>query len=71
MKLLWVTAQNTAHQTSIIERQLQAQKLTSYSILKYIANKIDKAVLLQAWSGPEGSRKFKVPKFHDNSTGWW
>jgi len=66
-----VTAQNTAHQTSIIERQLQAQKLTSYSILKYIANKIDKAVLLQAWSGPEGSRKFKVPKFHDNSTGWW
>jgi len=27
-----------------------------------------KAVPLQAWSGPEGSRKLK---FHDNSTGWW
>jgi len=30
-----------------------------------------KAVLLQAWSGPEGSRKLKVPRFHDNGTGWW
>jgi len=30
-----------------------------------------KAVLLQTWSGPEGSRKFKVPRFHDSSTGWW
>jgi len=25
-----------------------------------------KAVPLQAWSGPEG----KVPRFHDNDTGW-
>jgi len=25
-----------------------------------------KVVLLQAWNGPEGSRKF-----HDNGTGWW
>jgi len=24
---------------------------------------------LQAWSDPEGSRKF--PGFHDNGTGWW
>jgi hypothetical protein len=30
-----------------------------------------KAVSLQAWGGPEGSRKFKVPRFLDNSTGWW
>jgi len=30
-----VTAQNTAHQKSLIERQ----KLTSYIILKYIANR--------------------------------
>jgi hypothetical protein len=28
-----------------------------------------KAVPLQAWSDPEGSRK--VPRFHDNGTGWW
>jgi len=31
----------------------------------------DKAVPLQAWSGPEGSRNFKVPRFHDKITGWW
>jgi len=30
-----------------------------------------KAVPLQAWSGQEGSRKFKVPRLHDNGTGWW
>jgi len=30
-----------------------------------------KAVPLQAWSGPEGSRKLKVPRFHDNGTGRW
>ena len=30
-----------------------------------------KAVPLQAWSGPEGSRKFRVPRFHDNGTGRW
>jgi hypothetical protein len=27
-----------------------------------------KAVPLQSWSGPEGSRKLR---FHDNGTGWW
>ena len=30
-----------------------------------------KAVLLQAWSGPESSMEVKVPRFHDNGTGWW
>jgi len=30
-----------------------------------------KSVPLQAWNGPEGSRKFKVPRFHDNGTGRW
>jgi len=32
-----------------------------------------KAIPLQAWSGPEGSGRFqevKVPRFHDNGTGW-
>jgi hypothetical protein len=28
-----------------------------------------KAVPLQAWSGPEGSRKLRFPD--DNGTGWW
>jgi hypothetical protein len=28
------------------------------------------AVLLQAWSGPEGSRKLRFPDFHDSGTGW-
>ena len=30
-----------------------------------------KSVPLQAWSGPDGSRKFKVPRFLDNDTGRW
>jgi len=35
-----------------------------------------KAVPLEAWSGPEGSRKLgfqevRVPRFHDNGKGWW
>jgi len=30
------------------------------------------SVPLQAWSGPEGSRKLKFPpRFRDNGTGWW
>jgi len=29
-----------------------------------------KAVLSQAWSGPE-FQEVKVPRFHDNGTGWW
>ena len=33
-------------------------------------HKKGKAVPLQALSGPEGSRKLKVPRFHDNGTGW-
>jgi len=30
-----------------------------------------KAVPLQAWTGPEGSRKLRFPDFRDNDTGWW
>jgi len=30
-----------------------------------------KAVPLQAWEGPEGSRKLRFPDFRDNGTGWW
>jgi hypothetical protein len=30
-----------------------------------------KAFPLQAWSGPEGSRKLRFPDFFDNGTGWW
>jgi len=30
-----------------------------------------KSVPLQAWSGPEGSRKLRFSRFRDNSTGWW
>jgi hypothetical protein len=29
------------------------------------------AVPLQAWSGPDGSRRFKVPWFRDNGAEWW
>ena len=30
-----------------------------------------KAVPLQAWSGPRGFQEVRVPRFHDNGTGWW
>jgi hypothetical protein len=30
-----------------------------------------KAVPLQAWSGPDGSRKLRFPDFLDNGIGWW
>ena len=30
-----------------------------------------KSVPLQAWSGPEGYRKLRFPRFHDNGTGRW
>ena len=31
-----------------------------------------KAVPLQAWSAlPRGFQKVKVPRLHDNGTGWW
>jgi hypothetical protein len=26
---------------------------------------------LQVWSGPRGFQEVKVPRFHDNGTGWW
>ena len=32
---------------------------------------IGKAVPLQAWSVPEGFEEVKVPRLHDNGTGWW
>jgi len=31
----------------------------------------DKAVLLQAWSGPEGSRKLRFPDYMMMMTGCW
>jgi hypothetical protein len=30
-----------------------------------------KAVPLQAWSGPEGSRKLKFPDYMTTAHGWW
>jgi len=30
-----------------------------------------KSVPLQAWSGPEGSRKLRFLDFHDNGPAWW
>ena len=30
-----------------------------------------KATPLQAWTGPEGSRKLRFPDFRDNGPGWW
>jgi len=30
-----------------------------------------KAIPLQAWTGPEGFRKLRLPDFKTNGTGWW
>jgi hypothetical protein len=30
-----------------------------------------KAVLLEALESPRGFQEVKVPRFHDNGTGWW
>ena len=42
------------------------QRTLFYLYIHYIY--VDKAVPLQAWSGPKGSRKLKFP---DNGTEWW
>jgi len=50
-------------------QQISNAKLTViYLIMKipyYTEGKKDKAVLLQARCGPDGSRKFRLPEFHD------
>jgi len=30
-----------------------------------------KAIPLQAWTGPEGSRRLRLPDFKTIGTGWW
>ena len=47
-----------------ISEELIASALSTRSTLLI---RKGKAVPLQAWSGPEGSRKLN----HDNGTGWW
>jgi len=44
-------------------------RLRNFQIITKYKGK-GKAVPLQAWSGPEGSRKLRFPD-HDNGTGWW
>jgi len=39
--------------------------------IEYLHVAKKKAVPLQAWTGPEGSRKIRFPTFGDNGTGWW
>jgi len=40
-------------------------------LIVVINKKNGESVPLQAWSGPEGSRKLSFPIFRDNGTGWW
>jgi hypothetical protein len=54
-------------------RKLEMEQLTALTFIcttVYLRYKKSKAVPLQAWSGPEGSRKLKVPRVHDNGTEW-
>jgi hypothetical protein len=41
------------------------------SVYTNIGVKKGEAVPLQAWSGPGGLQEVKVPRLHDNGTGWW
>jgi len=47
------------------------QQTRIYMNLKDSKKGNGKAVPLQAWTGPEGSRKLKFPDFRDNGTGLW
>jgi len=44
-------------------------RLRNFQIITKYKGK-GKSVPLQAWSGPEGSKKLRFPD-HDNGTGWW
>jgi hypothetical protein len=48
------------------------RKYESFKIQQRSKRKVKvKPVPLQAWTGPEGSRKLRFPRFRDNGTGWW
>jgi len=40
---------------------LSSRKKSDTSIIYYISK--DKAIPLQAWTGPDGSRRFRLPDF--------
>jgi len=44
---------------------------TYIQIYIYIYIYVVKAVPIQAWTGPEGSRKLWFPDFENNGTEWW
>jgi len=58
----------STHQKSI-ENQIKRRKWNW--IGHTLCKETGKSVPLQAWTGPEGSYEVKVPRFHDNGTGWW
>jgi hypothetical protein len=43
----------------------------TWNLFLYVYTHKSKAVPLQAWSGPEGSRKLSFPDYIDNGIGWW
>ena len=49
---------------------IMACYVTNYSN-RYAVFQIGKAVPLQGLEWPRVFQEFKVPRFHDNSTGWW
>jgi len=62
-------------QVSLVEflyfRPLLSQLVTDAVNSLVLSLAKGKAVPFQAWSGPEGSRKLRFTRFHDNGTGWW
>ena len=57
-------------QAQLHERCVMIMMMMMYVIISRRKGK-GKAVSLQAWTGPEGSKEVKVPRFRDNGTGWW
>ena len=57
--------QNYSPLQNVVQECLRNWFSDSYAVLK------GKAVPLQAWSGPEGSKKLTIPRFHDSGTGRW
>ena len=64
-------AYTTMHGQTYIKLHLPARnRVRKTSVVPDVKVK-GKSVPLQAWSGPEGSRKLTFPDYVTNGIGWW
>ena len=64
--MAWMGENRNVHR--VLVGNLEGRRLLRKSRRKMVKVK---AVPLQAWTGPEGSKEVKVPIFRDKGTGWW